>query len=115
MVVSSPRVERIRLAHQVVRGQTQLKSIKSLATRYGNTITSALWRMVEDREPNRPVFEVVTLPRYPEIGVTESGQRVCYFICSAAEIPLRGTAEQRRGDPQFGRKVPNRDGSSRTT
>jgi hypothetical protein len=69
-------VERIRLAHQVVRGQTQLKSIKSLATGYGNTITSALWRIVEDRDPNRSVFGMVTIPHYPEIGATKSGQRV---------------------------------------
>ncbi|RYG96077.1 MAG: hypothetical protein EON58_12840, partial [Alphaproteobacteria bacterium] len=32
------------------------KSIKGLAKRYGNTITTSLWRMVEERDPGQPVF-----------------------------------------------------------
>ena len=88
MVISLPRGAHPARASGGPR-QTQFKSIKSLAARYGNTITSALWRIVEDREPNRPVFGMVTIhPRYPDIGATESGQRVRYFIRSAAEILL---------------------------
>lgn len=65
------------------------KSIKSLAARYGNTITSALWRIVEDREPNRPVCGMVTIhPRYPEIGATESGQRLAISLVPRVAISL---------------------------
>lgn len=65
--------------------ELSFKSINSLAKRYGNTITSTLWRIVEDREPNRPIFGMVTAhPNYPEIGSGEDGKEVRYFIRSAA-------------------------------
>jgi hypothetical protein len=61
------------------------KVINALSKRFGNTITTTFWRMVEDREPERPVFGMVTVhPRYPEIGATDNGASVRYFIRSAA-------------------------------
>ena len=57
-------------------------SIKSFSKRYQNTITSTLWRMVEEREPERAVFGMIsTHPHHPEIGQNENGD-VQYFIRS---------------------------------
>lgn len=57
-------------------------SIRGLAKQYGNTITSTLWRIVEEREPERAVFGMISAhPRHPEIGKGEDGD-ICYFIRS---------------------------------
>lgn len=59
------------------------KNIQKLSTRYGNSLTSTLWRIVEEREANRPLFGVVSAhPRYPEIGKTDDGLPVRHFIRS---------------------------------
>lgn len=51
------------------------ESIKSLKDRYGNTMTSTFWRMVEDRDPTSAVFGLVSKhPRYPTIGEGRDGQ-----------------------------------------
>lgn len=59
---------------------------KALAKRYGNTLTTTFWRMIEDREPDRPVFGMMTAhPRYlddPSIGRRDDGQEIRYFIRS---------------------------------
>ena len=68
-----------------------------LAKRYGNTITSTLWRIVEDRDPDTPVFGMVTIhPRHPTIGANDSGDSVRYFIRSLAfrqQFPNFSSAE----------------------
>ncbi len=49
-------------------------SIKKLARLYGNTLQSTLWRMVEQRFPDRPVFGMVSVvPKHPEIGAADYG------------------------------------------
>jgi hypothetical protein len=49
--------------------QINFDSIKLLKARYGNTVTSTFWRMVEDRDPTSAVFGLVSQhPHYPEIG-----------------------------------------------
>lgn len=58
-------------------------SIKAFKTRYGNTLTTTLWQMVCEREPNHPVFGVISRhPKYPEIGDRGNGEDVGYFIQS---------------------------------
>jgi hypothetical protein len=66
--------------------ELSFSSIKSLSTRYGNTITSTLWRIVEEREPEGAVFGMISAhPRHPEIGATEGrGGPIRHFIRSAA-------------------------------
>lgn len=60
-------------------------TIKMMAKRYGNTLTSTFWRIIEDREPDRPVFGMMTAhPRHPSIGRGENGATVRYFIRSKA-------------------------------
>lgn len=59
------------------------KAIQALSKRYGNSLTSTLWRIVEEREPNRPVFGMVSAhPRHPTIGATEDGRSMRHFIRS---------------------------------
>lgn len=60
-------------------------TIKMMARRYGNTLTTTFWRSIEDREPDRPVFGMMTAhPRHPEIGRGENGEMIRYFIRSRA-------------------------------
>jgi hypothetical protein len=62
--------------------EMNFKSIKNLATRYSNTITSTLWRIVEEREPDRAVFGMISVhPHHPEIGQSEDGN-IQYFMRS---------------------------------
>lgn len=94
------------------------KSVTQMAGRYGNTITSTLWRMIQDREPDRPVFGMISAhPHYlddPKIGRDENGQEVRYFIRSEAfrrQFPavtpedafalLRRNASRRKKGPIF--------------
>lgn len=59
------------------------KSIKALSKRYGNTITTSLWRAVQEREPKSAVFGLVSChPRHPEIGTGTDGEKIRYFIRS---------------------------------
>jgi Zn-dependent peptidase ImmA (M78 family) len=61
------------------------KNIQALSKRYGNTLTSTLWRMVEEREPDRPVFGMVSAhPRHPTIGAQKGGRPVRHFVRSRA-------------------------------
>lgn len=57
-------------------------SIKYFAKRYNNTITSTLWRIVEEREPECAVFGMISIhPHHPEIGQSDNGD-IQYFIRS---------------------------------
>lgn len=63
----------------------EFATVKALATRYGNTLTTTLWRMVEERDPLLPVFGLIGAhPRHPEIGCGDNGETVRYFIGSKA-------------------------------
>lgn len=58
-------------------------SIKQLAKRYQNTITTTLWRMVESRDPSLPCLGLISRhPRHPEIGGSHDGAPVRHFIFS---------------------------------
>jgi hypothetical protein len=60
-------------------------AIKKLATRYQNTLTTTLWRMVESRDPSHPVLGLISHhPHHPEIGANEDGEPVRHFIFSRA-------------------------------
>jgi len=61
------------------------KTVQMMAKRYGNTLTTTFWRMIEDRTPDLPVFGMMTAhPYHPEIGRGEQGEEIRYFIRSAA-------------------------------
>jgi hypothetical protein len=60
-------------------------SVKSLASRYANSITSTLWRFVEERDPSQPVFGMISIhPHAPDIGAHDGTHPWRYFIRSAA-------------------------------
>jgi Zn-dependent peptidase ImmA (M78 family) len=74
-----------RFAQEARDSPLEFTTINAISKRFGNTLTTTLWRMVEDRDPGAPVFGMVTAhPRYPEIGTGENGQAVRYFIRSRA-------------------------------
>lgn len=88
------------------------KSIQALKTRYGNTLTSTFWRFVEDRDPARATFGLISShPKHPDIGPTANGPGVHHFIASAGfrklfphitssdiySVVERNTSWQRRG------------------
>lgn len=62
------------------------EAIKLLSKRYGNSIVSTLWRMVEGRDPNQPAFGMVSNhPLFPdEIGTHDGEVPWRYFIRSPA-------------------------------
>ena len=61
------------------------ESIQLLKQRYGNSIISTFWRLVEDRSPLEPVFGLVSVhPHYPEIGSHDGPKPWRYFIRSDA-------------------------------
>ena len=61
------------------------ESIQLLRRRYGNSIVSTFWRIVEDRSPSEPVFGLVSIhPHYPEIGGHDGPNPWRYFIRSDA-------------------------------
>jgi hypothetical protein len=60
-------------------------SIKLLAKRYNNSIVSTFWRTVEDRNPNQPVFGMVSIhSHHPDIGKHDGPKPWRYFIRSTA-------------------------------
>jgi Zn-dependent peptidase ImmA (M78 family) len=72
-----------RFAQEARDGALEFTAINALSKRFGNTLTTTLWRMVEDRDPGAPVFGMVTAhPRYPEIGAGADGNPIRYFIRS---------------------------------
>lgn len=60
-------------------------AIKRFSKRYGNTMTTTLWRMVEDRNPEHPVVGLISRhPKHKHIGSDETGAPVRHFIHSSA-------------------------------
>ena len=60
-------------------------SIQLLRKRYANSIISTFWRTVEDRNPNEPVFGLVSVhPHYPDVGSHDGPKPWRYFIKSEA-------------------------------
>jgi Zn-dependent peptidase ImmA (M78 family) len=62
------------------------ETIKKLSKRYGNSIVSTMWRLVEGRDPNQPCFGMVSNhPLFPdEIGAHDGEAPWRYFVRSAA-------------------------------
>nr|WP_284507904.1 hypothetical protein [Caballeronia sp. GACF4] len=59
------------------------KSIKSLQSRYGNTLTSTFWRFVEDRDPMVASFGLLSNhPNHPAIGTDSDGNSVRKLVVS---------------------------------
>ena len=74
-----------RFASEARDVKLDFDNIKKLASRYGNTITSTLWRIVEEREPDRPTFGMITgHPYYPEHPKLGNGALEHKFIRSTA-------------------------------
>lgn len=62
-----------------------IAAVKKLAGRYANTITSTLWRYVEERDPSQPLFAMVSIhPFAPHIGAHDGSHPWRHFIRSAA-------------------------------
>jgi hypothetical protein len=60
-------------------------SVQLLAGRYANSITSTLWRFVEQRNPSRASFGMISVhPNVPTIGAHDGPDPWRYFIRSAA-------------------------------
>jgi hypothetical protein len=73
------------------------KTVQAMAKRYGNTLTTTFWRIIEDRTPDLPVFGMMTAhPHHPHIGRGDQGEEIRYFIRSQAFRQKFGamTAEQ---------------------
>lgn len=61
-----------RFSEEALSLEANFDSIKRLGKRYGNTMTTTLWRMVEEREPGRAVFGLISgHPNHENIGKTE--------------------------------------------
>ncbi len=61
------------------------KSVQTLKARYGNTLTSTFWRFIEDRDPGRATFGLISdHPRSSEINPAPDGSGVHHFITSIA-------------------------------
>ncbi|WP_315731536.1 MULTISPECIES: DUF955 domain-containing protein [unclassified Bradyrhizobium] len=74
-----------RFAREARDVTLDFKTIQAISKRFGNTLTTTFWRMIEDRDPDAPVFGMVTAhPFHPEIGATDDGKPVRYFIRSRA-------------------------------
>lgn len=59
------------------------KTIQTLSDKYGNTLTSTLFRFVEDRDPAVPAFGLISQhPRYDDIGRGPNGESVQKFVTS---------------------------------
>lgn len=60
-------------------------SIQKLAKRYGNSVVSTFWRVVEERDSKQPVFGVISIhPLHPEVGSHDGTHPWRYFIRSEA-------------------------------
>lgn len=60
------------------------QSIKSIAKRYNNSIVSTFWRTVEERNPDQPVFGVISVhPLHADIGQHDGPHPWRYYIRSA--------------------------------
>lgn len=65
--------------------EPSFKSVQALKGRFGNTLTSTFWRFVEDRDPLEPTFGLISAhPNFADIGPTEDGSGIHYFIKSEA-------------------------------
>jgi hypothetical protein len=59
-------------------------SVKQLAARYHNSIQSTFWRVVEERNPQDPVFGVISIhPAHPTVGQHDGPDAWRYFIRSS--------------------------------
>ena len=59
------------------------KSIQAMKTRYGNTLTTAVWQMVCERFPDHPVFGLISRhPIHRDIGGASDGSDVEHMMAS---------------------------------
>ena len=64
--------------------KVEFPSVQTMADRYASSITSTLWRFVEERDPSQPVFGMISIhPNYPTIGRHDGPDPWRYFIRSA--------------------------------
>lgn len=74
-----------RLAAEARDLALSFDSIKLLSKRYHNSIISTFWRAVEDRDPDQPVFGMVSVhPLHADIGQHDGPNPWRYYIRSAA-------------------------------
>lgn len=59
------------------------KNINLLKKQYGNTLTSTFWRFVEERDPDRATFGLISQhPHYSDIGSGPGGEPIHHFVAS---------------------------------
>lgn len=74
-----------RLAAEARDLTLSFESIKLLSKRYHNSIVATFWRAVEDRNPEQPVFGMVSVhPRHTDIGQHNGPNPWRYYIRSLA-------------------------------
>ena len=72
-----------KFANEARDGELSWTAIHELKKRYGNTITTTLWHMIEEREPDHPVVGLISRhPRHPHIGGASDGGNCRHFIRS---------------------------------
>jgi hypothetical protein len=72
-----------RFSHEARDLPLSFASVKQLASRYHNSIQSTFWRMVEERNPEDPVFGVISIhPKHPSVGQHDGPDAWRYFIRS---------------------------------
>ncbi len=72
-----------RFTREANECETTLATVQILAKRYGNTMTSTLWRMVEQSHPELPMVGMVSLPTRSPFSLGET-ERVRHCIESPA-------------------------------
>lgn len=73
-----------RFATEARDGELSWSRIQALRKRYGNTLTTTFWHMIEERDPGNPVLGLISRhPRHPKIGGAPDGSNCKHFICSA--------------------------------
>lgn len=74
-----------RFAEEARDGELSWATIQALKKRYGNTMTTTFWHMIEEREPDRPVFGLISRhPKHRKIGGARDGGNCRHFIRSPA-------------------------------
>lgn len=83
-----------RFAREANESSLTLKNVQELAKRFGNTITSTLWRAVEESHSGLPTVGVVSLPRNWTIPVgMDWHERIHYCVESPAFKQRFSTSE----------------------
>lgn len=98
-----------RFAREAVDSSATMASVHGLAKRYGNTLTSTLWRFVEEAHDGQPMVGLVDPTRRGDMVSAHQPRRYCVespsfkerFECSEGLLlgKVATYAQRRRGGP----------------